>query len=116
MPPWIVAMDIHQALDLIQEWVETVAADDLPEACRVSGNDFFAFLKQRGFNPGVFVVAVEQATGYRPNNLWQVADLNLLRQAISGYHAAEFELSHEEYRDGQSNVQWLRDVTRRYFS
>lgn len=109
-------MDIHEALELIHEWVQSLGDEELPEQCRQDGNDFFSFLKRKGFNPGVFVVAVERVTGHRPQNLWRVNDADLLRQAIAGYHSTKFELSHEEYRDGQSDNQWLQDATDRYFS
>lgn len=108
-------MTIHEALELIQEWINSLEDEELPEVCRKSGNDFFAFLKRRGFAPGTFVNAVYNATGYRPQNLWRAEDAAMLRRAIAGYESTSFELSHEEYRYGQTNDEWLRNATARYF-
>lgn len=35
---------INQVLALIEEWVESLQADQLNEQCRVSGRDFFAYV------------------------------------------------------------------------
>ena len=76
-------MDIHEALELIQEWVNNLEDQQLPQVCRDSGNDFFAFLKRKGFDPGTFIRTVTPIIGYHPRNLWSQADAATLRRAIS---------------------------------
>ena len=109
-------MSIHEALMLIDEWVDSLEDDELPEKCREAGNDFFSFLQRRGFNPDIFVRVVREVTGQTPQNLWRNEDAQTLRHYIRAYHGEEQELSREEYRNGRSNDSWLTKATRHFFS
>jgi hypothetical protein len=108
-------MDIHEALMLIDEWVESLDEDELPTKCREAGNDFFSFLQRRGFSPKVFSNAVYKATGYRPIQLHRVEDAKQVREYLRAYLGEEQELSREEFRYGRSNDNWLIESTRRFF-
>ena len=79
-------MSIHEALMLIDEWVDSLEDDELPEKCREAGNDFFSFLQHRGFNPDIFVRVVREVTGQTPQNLWRNEDAQRERRAEDNTH------------------------------
>ena len=108
-------MSIHEALMLIDEWVDSLEDDELPEKCREAGNDFFSFLQRRGFSFREFEELVVKITGIKPQNLWRIEDAESLRHYIRAYHGEEQELSREEYRNGRNNRNWLEDATRHFF-
>ncbi len=108
--------DIHQALEDIRAWVNEIEAENLSETCRTCNIDFFEFLERKGHDSEVFIRAIFEVTGHEPHNLYTVEDARQLRCYIEGYEVTTFELSHEEYRYGQTDDEWLENSTRRNFS
>lgn len=107
--------DIHQALEDIHEWVQTLEESELSPACQEETRSFFQFLDRKGHDKNVFIAVVRDVTGHHPHDLHTIQDADELRHYIEAYPSAQFDLNHEEHRYGRSNNQWLEESIRWFF-
>ncbi len=78
-------MDIHTALTLIEQYVESLQAWELKDEYDKAASSMFAWLRDYGCSHsdlGLACSIIQEATGYHPSHIRTLDDASVVKEAI----------------------------------